>query len=1491
MKMKRPLIPAIILTAATLCLTPRAHAAITGQWDFKGSNLVATIGTDLQYLDADTQNNTAFGSTAAFGISSIAGQNTNVMRFPRATAPSGGYYETTGASPNGGGGYVNQYTVIMDILYPSASAGQTRTLFVTDVGGEFVINASGALSFAGGTGGSVTPDAWHRIAITVDTTNTTSFFIDGTKVSEVATPGGTDGPFASSSSLTLFNDANTNSQLGYVASIQFQDVKVADGLIAALGGPVPGGILTGPPPNPYVLSVAPTSDNRFPGRSTIPPNPLLQIVIADGTATVNTNTVVLKLNGSTVSPSITQAGPSPLQTTVSYQVPIFLGSGSSNFVALTFQDSAAHNLGAQYNFYVGPYVSLPNSAAQALGTANTPGFIYRVAQAPVTATVANSLTRALQQLDGTLLDTNGLPFFNEATLSQTNIDQYEGNNGTVAFDYGPITPASFYQLPPTFTTYLFPGIPGTNSANTDNFSDDVLAYLQLSAGTYVFGVDVGIGRVDDPPGADDGYVLFCGANPRDFFATQVGQFARTGSNFGDHQNTNQFTFVAPVTGIYPFRLVHWQTHESADLGWYYVDNTGTKYLINEAGGAIPAYRVSTIPREPYIAEVYPVPGGAGFAASAPIEVVLSDDDLAVNGNSISLSLNGAPVSLNSSNKTGKLTTIVYNPNASRTTVTNVVQLVYSDNAGVPKSFTNTWSFTIVVGGATVPQVTGQWDFNNCDLTATVGQNLQYFDGPAGSTATLTKFGRCSSFGIPTINGFDATVMEVPGGAGVQGNNNFGYIMNHQIGPNGGGTRVNQYTIIWDMYYSGSGTLPFFQCQNTNNAGTDGSLFLQNGQMGQGSGGYTMNHGNIGAGWHRIAFSVDLAQSLITKWVDGIKQQDWISSANSLDAARRAWLPTVLLFADGDGDDHDATCYVNSIQVRNGKLSDAEMVALGGPSGEGIPISLPATSVTGQWDFNFGDLSASVGKDLQYLDGIGGSTATLTVFSNCSGLGIPLINGVDAKVVKVPGGTGVNGNNNFGYIMNHLISPNGGGTRVNQYTIIWDMYYSGGTLPFTQCQNTNNAGTDGSLFLQNGQMGQGSGGYTMNHGNIGTGWHRLAFACDLSQNLITKWVDGVKAQDWVSSANALDAARRSLLPTALLFADGDGDDHDATCYVKSIQISSGKLSDAQMVALGAPDGNPIPVAQIATTVTGQWDFNFGDLSASVGKDLLYFDGLGGSTATLTVFSNCSGLGIPLINGVDAKVMEVPGGTGVNGNNNFGYVMNHLIAPNGGGTRVNQYTIIWDMYYSGGVLPFFQCQNTNNAGTDGSLFLQNGQMGQGSGGYAMPGIPGGVIPTGWHRLAFASDLSQQLITKWVDGVKAQDWVSAANALDAARRAWLPTVLLFADGDGDDHTATCYVKSIQVSSGKMSDAQMEALGAPTGLPIPIGVSVPSSPPDLSIVNNNNGTITVSWPPAATGWGLESSPTLHPGVWTQCIYPGVVNNSITLFVGPGTLYFRLHK
>ena len=901
---------------------------------------------------------------------------------------------------------------------------------------------------------------------------------------------------------------------------------------------------------------------------------MIQIVLADGAATVDTNTVQLKFNDQPVTPTVNKAGAT---TTISYSVTNLLTALSSNTVALAYQDSAHNALGVQYAFFVGPFTVLPATAAGSVGSASTPGFIFRVVQAPDTDqnnidNIFNTYTRAIQQLNGTLLDTNGVAFPNTAVVGPNADGSYyldvANPNDVVAFtlDASPLTKF------PDFPVVMWPGIPGTDpvtgAPNNDNFADETLTYLALTAGSHTFGVDVAIDRTDYGFGGDDGYRLYCGANPRDQFATLVGQFLRTGDNFNDRQNTNEFTFVAPVAGVYPFRLVHWQNFSGAALAWYSVDEaTGQRILINDLSNpaAIKAYRVSTLKREPYVAEVSPSPGAAGVAASAPITVVIGDDDLAVKQGSIQLSLNGTKVTPTIS-KSGKLTTVVYTPNATRTTVTNILQLVYGDSG--TNSFTNDWSFTIVVSGASQAQVTGQWDFSNGNLAATVGHDLQYLDGAGGVSQQNTSFGTTTSFSIADINGKPAKILKRKGTV----SGAIGYIMDHGIAPNGGGQLVNQYTIIMDIYFTG--TMSLFNCQNTNNT-TDGSIFWQGGQLGQGGGGYNGKGTATANAWHRIALAADMGATpaVITKFVDGIKQEDWVQPGS--DQPRRSWQHTLLLLADGDGDDQ-ADTYVSSIQVRNGKLSDAQLVALGGPSADKIPQTIPPTFVTGQWDFQFGDLSATVGKDLKYLDGANGVSQANTVFGTTTDLGIADIDGAPAKTMKRKGTV----SGSIGYIMDHGIAPNGGGTLVNVYTIIMDIYFTG-TMSLFNCQNTNNT-TDGSIFWQGGQLGQGAGGYNGLGTATANAWHRIALAADMGAKppVITKFVDGIKQEDWVQPG--LDLPRRSWQNTVLLLADGDGDDQ-ADTYVRSVQVSSVKLSDAALEALGGPSANGIPVEIPGTVV--------------------------------------------------------------------------------------------------------------------------------------------------------------------------------------------------------------------------------------------------------------------------------------------------------------------
>src|SRR6185436_9241865 len=109
-------------------------------------------------------------------------------------------------------------------------------------------------------------------------------------------------------------------------------------------------------------------------------------------------------------------------------------------------------------------------------------------------------------------------------------------------------------------------------------------------------------------------------------------------------------------------------------------------------------------------------------------------------------------------------------------------------------------------------------------------------------------------------------------------------------------------------------------QNTD----DGDLFWQGNNFGQGTDGYR-GRGTFTAGaWHRVAAAYYMAATppVVVKYVDGIKQDDWTAN-QGLDNPRRALLPTAILFADGDQDER-RVMYVNSVQIRSGRLTDAEL---------------------------------------------------------------------------------------------------------------------------------------------------------------------------------------------------------------------------------------------------------------------------------------------------------------------------------------------------------------------------------------------------------------------------------------------------------------------------------------------------------------------------------------------------------------------------------------
>jgi hypothetical protein len=222
---------------------------VKGQWDFNSSNLVATLGTDLQYFNSAVSNDTSFGTTTSFGLPDINGQPTTVMHFNPSAAPWGGYQMFHGATPNGGGSFVNQYTLIYDIYLPVIG---WRSLLQTDLSnvsdGDFFINPSGGVGISGIYDGNVTANVWHRVAIAIDLTGPVlTKFIDGIKVgNQTGGLSSIDGRFSLDPSALLFADEDGDTGDTYVSSVQFSNGRRPDGFIAALGGPgvskIPGAI-------------------------------------------------------------------------------------------------------------------------------------------------------------------------------------------------------------------------------------------------------------------------------------------------------------------------------------------------------------------------------------------------------------------------------------------------------------------------------------------------------------------------------------------------------------------------------------------------------------------------------------------------------------------------------------------------------------------------------------------------------------------------------------------------------------------------------------------------------------------------------------------------------------------------------------------------------------------------------------------------------------------------------------------------------------------------------------------------------------------------------------------------------------------------------------------------------------------------------------------------------------------------------------------------
>jgi len=202
-------------------------------------SLKATIGENLEW--AWEQGDATFGTTDTFAIPGILGKSVNVLKFPDSDEISdfSGIEVYVGAGLDEDNWLFNEYSIIVDVLYPETSSTDTRAI-VSNAPIEqasVIINGEGKI---GGTSfhGEILANNWYRIAIVVSHySNNINYYLDGKKVGQEAIGGLIDGE--GEHSLGDFFYLFTTDGLskgGYISSVQFHNLALPDSVVSDLGG-------------------------------------------------------------------------------------------------------------------------------------------------------------------------------------------------------------------------------------------------------------------------------------------------------------------------------------------------------------------------------------------------------------------------------------------------------------------------------------------------------------------------------------------------------------------------------------------------------------------------------------------------------------------------------------------------------------------------------------------------------------------------------------------------------------------------------------------------------------------------------------------------------------------------------------------------------------------------------------------------------------------------------------------------------------------------------------------------------------------------------------------------------------------------------------------------------------------------------------------------------------------------------------------------------
>ncbi len=447
------------------------------------------------------------------------------------------------------------------------------------------------------------------------------------------------------------------------------------------------------------LSITTTVTNNLalisaaPLGSGVPPDAPILIQLQNITTALNTNTVALTVNGARVASSALSIAQTGGTNTITYQPASNFAANATIAVALTYEDNATpvNNYTNEYSFTTYPYVTIPADYAVAANSVNqNDGNAYYIYLYQSQNPINESLAVAEQQVSGAIT--------NNADLS--NSPNQDGgynwpNNYTINFSTMG-SPGEFLGADNGSGGALFP-----DSDLMSYYAVEVLTYLQLSPGTYTFGVDAVSNYVQGTgTPTEAGFQLTAGPSPRDVLAPVIASFDNSYP-----EGNREFSFVVTTAGLYPFRLLAFSGPGVGSLEWYMVTN-GTRVDLVTGLGLNRVFGTGAIthPWAQYLPT--PAPGDNFVSTTSPIQATLADGTATTVAGAIVLTLNGGVVVPQSISRfietninltvagqsTNTATQITYVPPGGLVPgSTNAVSLAFSDSSG--SRFTNTWGFT------------------------------------------------------------------------------------------------------------------------------------------------------------------------------------------------------------------------------------------------------------------------------------------------------------------------------------------------------------------------------------------------------------------------------------------------------------------------------------------------------------------------------------------------------------------------------------------------------------------------------------------------------------------------------------------------------------------------------------------------------------------------------------------------------------------------------